>query len=161
MARWLAEACALGHAEAMADDGPSERERPEPFDVTRTFVHLGLGATARLLPDFSWSEEYLDSYGADSEPDGDEGRLVSVLAHAKDWEGWERHPAGEELVVVLSGRVRVIHDIAGTESASVLGPLEAIVNPPGLWHTADVLEEGMALYVTPGRGTEHRPREPR
>jgi hypothetical protein len=40
-------------------------------------------------------------------------------------------------------------------------PLEAgqaVVNPRGVWHTVDVHEPGQALFVTPGRGTEHRPR---
>lgn len=143
----------------MAADGGGVEERPQSFDVTSTFVHLGLGATARQLPGFSWSAEYLEAYGAATADDGKEGRLVSVLAHREDWKGWERHPAGEELVVVLSGRLRVIHDLPGGESSVVLGPLEGLVNPSGVWHTADVLEEGLGLYVTPGVGTEHRPRE--
>jgi hypothetical protein len=40
----------------------------------------------------------------------------------------------------------------------VLQPGEAMVNPRGVWHTADVHEPGKGLFVTPGRGTEHRPR---
>ena len=57
------------------------------FDLSRVYVHLGLGARAGKLPDFTWSEEYLRR-----------------------------------------------------------------------WHTADVHEPGSALFITPGRGTEHRPR---
>ena len=34
----------------------------------------------------------------------------------------------------------------------------ASINPPGVWHTADVHEPGEALFITPGRGTEHEPR---
>jgi hypothetical protein len=34
----------------------------------------------------------------------------------------------------------------------------AVVNPRGAWHTVDVHEPGLALFITPGRGTEHRPR---
>ncbi|HLT70824.1 MAG TPA: hypothetical protein VKZ72_11690 [Acidimicrobiales bacterium] len=33
-----------------------------------------------------------------------------------------------------------------------------VVDPPGLWHTADVHEPGTARYATLGRGTEHEPR---
>jgi hypothetical protein len=39
-----------------------------------------------------------------------------------------------------------------------LRPGEAVVNPRNVWHTATVHEPGDALFVTPGRGTEHRPR---
>ena len=35
---------------------------------------------------------------------------------------------------------------------------QAIVNPPGVWHTADVDGEATALFVTAGLGTEIRPR---
>ena len=33
-----------------------------------------------------------------------------------------------------------------------------VVNPAGVWHTADVHEPGDILSITPGRGTEHKPR---
>lgn len=133
---------------------------PEPFDPRHTFVHLGLGGSARILPDFSWSAEYLTTYAAGTAGDGAEGRLVAVTPHEANWTGWERHPAGEELVVVLTGRVRIIHDLPDGPRPVVVRALEAIVNPRGTWHTADVLDPGVALYVTPGLGTEHRPREP-
>ena len=71
---------------------------------------------------------------------------------------WERHPAGDEVVVQLGGRVVVIQDAAGGEQRLELGPGEALINPKGVWHTADVLEPGDSLFITPGRGTEHRPR---
>jgi hypothetical protein len=32
-----------------------------------------------------------------------------------------------------------------------------MINPPNVWHTARVHEPGRALFITPGRGTEHRP----
>ena len=35
---------------------------------------------------------------------------------------------------------------------------QAVVNPKGVWHTADVQEPGRVLYIKPGLGTEHRPR---
>ena len=35
---------------------------------------------------------------------------------------------------------------------------ERVLNPPGVWHTADVHEPGDALFITPGEGTEHKPR---
>ena len=39
-----------------------------------------------------------------------------------------------------------------------LPPGEFAVVPKGIWHTADVIEPGEALFVTAGEGTSHRPR---
>jgi hypothetical protein len=46
----------------------------------------------------------------------------------------------------------------GREQRAGMGSGQAITNPAGVWHTCDVHEPGRALYITPGRGTEHRPR---
>ena len=127
------------------------------FDLHSTFIHLGLGSKATPLPDFSWSPEYLDAYSARFEDDGNEGRLVCMLPQEASWDSWERHPAGEEVVVVLSGRIDLIQEIDGDERVIPLGPGEAAINPAGIWHTARVHEPGEALFITPGRGTEGRP----
>jgi mannose-6-phosphate isomerase-like protein (cupin superfamily) len=128
------------------------------FDLSSTFIHLGLGATAVPLPDFEWSAEYLDGYSRRFEGDGDEGRLVTLGEVEASWDSWERHPAGEEVVLLLSGRVDLIQRLDGAERRVALGPGQAVINPPGVWHTADVHEPGSALFITPGRGTEHEPR---
>jgi mannose-6-phosphate isomerase-like protein (cupin superfamily) len=128
------------------------------FDLRTTFVHLGLGARAIPLPDFSWDAEYLAGYDRRFASDGVEGRLVTLGEHTESWSTWERHPAGEEVVVVLSGRADLIQEIDGEERRIELGPGQAVVNPPGVWHTSDVHEPGQSLFITPGKGTEHRPR---
>lgn len=128
------------------------------FDLSTTHVHLGLGATATPLPDFEWSAEYLARYTARFAADGDEGRLVTMGPVSASWDAWERHPAGEELVVLLDGHVDLVQRVDGAERRIPLGPGDAVVNPPGVWHTADVREPGRALFITPGRGTEHEPR---
>jgi hypothetical protein len=40
----------------------------------------------------------------------------------------------------------------------VLEPCQAMINPAGVWHTADVHEPVRFMTITPGQGTEHRPR---
>ncbi len=67
-----------------------------PFDLSRTFVHLGKGSTATPLPDFEWSAEYVEAYRSRYAGDAPEGRLVCVIAQGATWDGWERHPAGED-----------------------------------------------------------------
>ena len=86
----------------------------------------------------------------------DEGRLVTMFTQAATWEMWERHPAGEELVVLLSGRVDLVQDIDGVHRLVEMHPGQAVINPRNVWHTAIVHEPGDALFITPGRGTEHR-----
>ena len=128
------------------------------FDLARTYVHLGLGARAEQIPDFEWSPEFLDRYDAAHATDGDEGRLVCLVPQDATWDSWERHPAGEELVVLVSGRVDVVQEIDREQRVVPLRPGQAVINPRGVWHTVDVHEPGDALVVTPGRGTENRPR---
>jgi len=61
-------------------------------------------------------------------------------------------------VVLLAGRVDVVQDDGRAEVTIPLLAGEAMVNPRGVWHRSVVHEPGMALFITPGRGTEHRPR---
>ncbi len=138
----------------------AERSTPPDgvFDLSETFVHLGLGARAVPMEDFDWSPDAMAAYDERFASDGDEGRLVCLLAQEASWRTWERHPAGEEVVVLLSGRVDLIQEIDGAERLVALRPGQAVVNPTGIWHTAVVHEPGTALFITPGRGTEVRPR---
>src|SRR5690606_34576983 len=107
---------------------------------------------------FGWEAELLEAYAAAVAGDGDEGRLVMVFEGSQPWDVWERHPAGDEVVVCLSGRMTVVVEVDGEPVPVGLGPLEAMINPAGAWHTADVHEPVRFLTITPGRGTEHRPR---
>ena len=140
-------------------DGGSDRRGV--IDVgAGEFVHLGLGATTVALPrhtgDMSWYEEYARRHGGD----GAEGRLVSLHTFDADWSEWEMHPVGSELVLCLAGRLRLHQeDPDGATTTVTIGPHEAIVNQPGVWHTADVVEgPATALFVTAGAGTRHRVR---
>jgi uncharacterized cupin superfamily protein len=127
------------------------------FDLSRTFIHLGLGSTATPLPDFEWTAEGMAAYTARAEPDGPEGRLVCVTAQEATWDSWERHPAGEEVVYLISGRVDLLQELPDGVRVVALHAGEAAVNPTNVWHTARVHEPGHALFITPGIGTEHRP----
>jgi quercetin dioxygenase-like cupin family protein len=128
-----------------------------PFDLSSTYVHLGLGATATPLPDFEWSPSYLEDYERRFASDGVEGRLVVLSPQVETWDFWERHPAGEEVVVLLTGRCDLVQELDGTAVTTPLRPGEAIINPAGVWHRSVVHEPGTALFITPGIGTEHRP----
>jgi quercetin dioxygenase-like cupin family protein len=126
------------------------------LDVTP--IHLGPGGSARPVGDFSSTREGYQAYVARYCAPGEPGRLVVVEHSTTHWDHWESHPAGDEVVIVLSGRAELIQRIDGEDRRTTLGPGDAIVNPAGVWHTADVLEPMSAVYITPGPGTQHRSR---
>jgi mannose-6-phosphate isomerase-like protein (cupin superfamily) len=128
------------------------------IDLTKTPLHLGLGSRALSIEGFAWHPDVLAAYGAAVAEDGPEGRLVMIFDSSTSWDVWERHPAGAEVVICLSGRMTLISEIDGDHDHVEVGPCEAIVNPAGVWHTADVHEAGRFMTITPGLGTEHRPR---
>jgi len=130
----------------------------EAFDLTTTFVHLGLGARVIPLADFEWTTEYLERYEAETAADGIEGRLVTISSSETNWPSWERHPSGDELVVLLSGRLALVQDLRGDHHRVHMEAGRAVINPKCVWHTADVYEPSRVLFITPGRGTEHKPR---
>jgi quercetin dioxygenase-like cupin family protein len=121
-------------------------------------IHLGLGATAQAQPPFTGMKWYAD-YAARTEGDGKEGRLVSMYRFTEDWDSWEMHPAGDEVVLCVAGEMVVHQESADGSVAQVtLGPGDYAINAPGVWHTADVASEATAVFITAGEGTEHRPR---
>jgi len=130
----------------------------DAFDLSTTHVHLGLGATAQPIRNFSWTPEFVDRYSVEHESDGIDGRLVMIGINAASWDFWERHPAGEELVVVIEGKATLIQEIEGEEHRIALVAGQGAINPTGVWHSADVTEPTRILYVTPGLGTEDRSR---
>lgn len=124
-----------------------------------TPIHLGLGARAEIQPDFTGMEWYAE-YSRRAEADGAEGRLVSLYRFTEDWTSWEQHPAGDEVVVCVAGTLRLHQELSNGETKTLtLGAGDYAINPPGVWHTADVPDgEATALFITAGMGTEHRPR---
>jgi mannose-6-phosphate isomerase-like protein (cupin superfamily) len=121
-------------------------------------LHLGLGATAIPQPAFTGMEWYA-AYGERNASDGAEGRLVAMYRFTASWDSWEMHPAGDEVVLCLSGSMTLHQEHADGSTATVtIRENEYAVNPPGTWHTADVEGEATALFITAGFGTEHRPR---
>lgn len=128
------------------------------FALTRFPIHLGRGGTAIRLDDFDGSPGWYERYGAQYEADGADGRLVSYHTFEESWSTWEVHPIGEELVVCVEGTLTLHQEIDGETATVTLHPGEAIVNPPGAWHTADVDGRATALFITAGRGTQIRPR---
>jgi len=84
--------------------------------------------------------------------------LVSTHAFREDWPTWERHPAGDELVCLLSGEAAMVFERDGKETSVRLSePGSYVLVPKGTWHTARTSVSTTMLFVTPGEGTENRP----
>lgn len=128
------------------------------FRLTENPVHLGLGATATPQESFTGDLGWYERYGARTESDEAEGRLVSLHTFTEPWDTWEMHPRGHELVVCTDGELTLRQEIDGALRTVTLHPGEAVVNPPGVWHTADVTAPTTALFITAGTGTELRSR---
>ncbi|MBT2189385.1 hypothetical protein [Sphingobium nicotianae] len=65
-------------------------------------IHLGRGGLATSEPQFTRDMGWYVDYGARHAHDGSDGRLVSEYLFTENWAGWERHPAGDEVVYCLS-----------------------------------------------------------
>jgi mannose-6-phosphate isomerase-like protein (cupin superfamily) len=82
-------------------------------------------------------------------PDLRDGRLLSIFEYDTTWTWWERHPVGEELVLVLSGHVVFqMEDAFGPRDLS-LHQGESTLVPQGAWHRAVVVDPVRLLFVTP------------
>jgi quercetin dioxygenase-like cupin family protein len=139
----------------MTTDGPPTSTVPPlagSFTLgRRTVLHLApdQGMAARTLDEDAWAD-------LDGVPGFDEGRVLSVFGYESTWSWWERHPGGEELVLVLSGCVR-FHFDGGEPTAVMLSGGEATLVPRGTWHRAEMVEPSRMLFVTPAPvRTEHR-----
>lgn len=90
-------------------------------------------------------------------PERIDGMTVGIVTLTEDApHGGEVHPDGDELLYVISGRVRVICE-SDPGGELILGPGEACIVPRGEWHKVSILEETQLLHVTPGPNGEHRP----
>ena len=84
--------------------------------------------------------------------------LVSSFGFDSDWSSWEVHPAGDEIVCLLSGDVTMVLDRNGVEEVVHLrDPGSFLIVPKGTWHTARTSVPTRMLFVTPGEGTQNRP----
>lgn len=126
--------------------------------LAETPIHLGLGAKAHVEPVFAgmeWYGAYVDRHAAD----GAEGRLVAMHTFTESWTSWEMHPAGDEVVLCVSGEMVLHQEVPdGTLGQVRIGAGEYVINAPGVWHTADIEGEATAVFITAGLGTQHRPR---
>jgi len=72
--------------------------------------------------------------------------------------GGEMHPDGDEVLYLISGRLRVVFLDSPEYDVDVL-PGDGLVVPKGMWHRVDIIEPSQIVYLTPGPNNEYRPLE--
>jgi mannose-6-phosphate isomerase-like protein (cupin superfamily) len=123
-------------------------------DILSTYLHFRDGGRADAVPvtDAFWAD-----LSAGRLPQLDQGRLMTAFTFSEPWPTWERHPAGEELVLLLSGAATLVLDLPdGERSTQLHTPGAYVLVPPNVWHTATTSVPTTLLFLTPGAGTEHR-----
>ena len=116
----------------------------EPIDAARfSFdVHRDLSVTARERKP--------------GPPERIDGMTVGIVTMTRDApHGGEVHPDGDEILYVISGRVRVEAD--SSPEALELAPGSGCIVRKGEWHRVRVLEPAQLLHVTPGPNGDHQP----
>jgi quercetin dioxygenase-like cupin family protein len=72
---------------------------------------------------------------------------------------WEIHPNGAEVVICVAGKMQLHQKHPdGSKTTVDLNAGDYAINPPGVWHTADIDSEATGVFITAGAGTEVRPR---
>ena len=70
--------------------------------------------------------------------------------------GGEMHPDGDEVLYLISGKVRVVF-LDSDEDPIDVGPGDGLVVPKGTWHRVDVIEPCQIVYLTPGPNNQFKP----
>ena len=126
--------------------------RTQTYKLASTYIHLPDGPESIPVPvgpDF-WSkiQERTELHS---------GRLVTQFHMTQDWDMWEQHPLGEEVIYLLAGSLDIVlQEPTGVSTIELREPSFCIV-PAGVWHTAKIHLPSDVLEITRGEGTQHKP----
>lgn len=82
------------------------------------------------------------------------GEHAVGLSYFQGHSAWARHPHGDELFIVLSGKLRLLTFDETGEHVLDAEPNSLIRIPAGVWH-AQIAEEPIAqVFLTVGEGSE-------
>jgi len=127
---------------------------PSTFDLINTYIHLQDGADAVPV---AVGEDFWATIG--TRTDLHSGRLVTLfrIQSTDEWVHWEMHPAGDEVVCLLSGAIDLILQEGEHERILELRSRAAGIISRGVWHRAIVHAPSDVLFITRGAGTQLRP----
>ena len=90
-------------------------------------------------------------------PERIDGMTIGIvtMSHDAPHRG-EVHPDGDEILYVISGRLRVTGESEPNDPIE-MGPDDACIVRRGEWHRVNVLEKTQLIHITPGPNGDHRP----
>ena len=92
-------------------------------------------------------------------PERIDGMTVGIVHVAGESpHGGEMHPDGDEILYVVSGRLRLTGDSA-PDAPLELGPGQACIVRKGEWHLLTTVEPALLVHITPGPRGEARARK--
>ena len=128
------------------------------YDISQTPIHIGDSQTAIPLMDFNFDGPSFGAY-IDTHCQDGQGFLMMIEETPTDWATWERHPMGVEVVHVLEGSGTFYQELPEGVKEIPIAAGATLINPPGVWHTADISEPMRAIYLTVCPDTDNKPRE--
>jgi mannose-6-phosphate isomerase-like protein (cupin superfamily) len=127
------------------------------FDPTRTYLHLAGPDAMRVDVGPTFWQELGDPQSDQMKRVAGDGWLVCAYILRGDPDHWEMHPAGDEVLFLVSGAVDLDFELPEGVKTVELRAGQTCVVPRGVWHRQRVRAPGQLLAMTWGRGTEHRP----
>ena len=125
-------------------------------DLSTDYIHFKQGSRAKTI---RAGADFWEKLSSGLHPELDSGRLMIEFSFDAPWETWERHPHGEELVLLLEGHATLICQLHNEiVSYRLAAPGEYVLVPKDTWHTADTDVQTRMLFLTPGKDTDHKPR---
>jgi quercetin dioxygenase-like cupin family protein len=122
------------------------------FDLETTYLFLD--GTGGLVAQHAGPDFWADIAG---NPNA-RNTLVSTFGGDGDWDSWEMHPAGAEVLVVLDGAPVVwLEHPDGALQRIAARPGATVIAPKGAWHRCECDHAYKMLFITYGAGTRHRP----
>lgn len=116
-----------------------------PVDVSRYSIDIHRDLSVSTRPRKPGPPERID------------GMTVGIVTMNHDApHGGEVHPDGDEILYVISGKLRVTGD-SEPNAAIELGAGDACIVQKGEWHRVSILEPTQLIHITPGPNGEHRP----
>ena len=90
-------------------------------NILSTYLHFGDKGEAETI---DVSDSFWAALSSGAMPELDQGRLMSAFSFSEPWATWERHPEGDELVMLLAGAVTLVLEVQGEEKPVAL-PIRA------------------------------------
>jgi mannose-6-phosphate isomerase-like protein (cupin superfamily) len=130
----------------------TDMSAPQPVSVPEAIANL------QFLPDRQPSttdEQAKDAFGQLAQY-RDGGVFVAHWAGTSEW---ERHPVGDEIVMVVEGSTTIFFLTGDGERSGVLGPGDLVVVPRNTWHRFETPDRVQLMSVTP-QPTDHSATRP-